>query len=768
VLWLLTNTRDNERSPLYMTRVLARWHRANARLRLVFARHGPRVGLFIEAPAELQPLIEKQLAGEYKDVDVLRQPGGRLELAPSRQVWYRDLFLRPHVFPIERFTEQQEGSTRAYSDPLPGVLEAIASDEGIDARVELILRPATGRETLRLKKVVHTLARPYFRDHPRRSHRYALWATHHSPFVRTIANAWSLRAGWGLLPRETTDLAVSTSHAHEREHELHAAMDKVSSYLFAVTIRLSVAAELPNRAAALRKIDELAAVVSSTAIPRLARFHSTPVRRPHSASRRAAVTFLSAEEIASLWHPATAGVAAAGLRASEVRKPEPPDGLPDPREAGVTQLGKMLFRDRVERFGIRQVDARRHIYITGRTASGKTTCMRTMLESDIRQGTGVALLDPEGDLFATLRGSISRAHADRVILFDPADREYPIAYNPLAIPDGRLPEQVAGSVLAVFKHLYRDSWGPRMESIFRNALLATVELPEPSLVAAFQLLTDSSYRERQVRHVVNPLVRAYWQHEYPALNERWRQEIVEPVLNKLRSFLSDPTLVRILGQPDGKLNLRRVMDESKILLVNLSEGILGPDTSRLLGCLLTNTLQQAAMSRADVPEEQRAEFRIYIDEAQAFASPAFAALLSRGRKYHCSLVLNHQFQAQLDEETRAAIFGNCGTCIVFAVGAQDSELLTQHLGDGITASDLAHLPKYHAYCSLMIDGKSHDPFLMQTVLSPPAMLAPWRVHTIVERSRARYARPARTVDAQIKSQLDSRKANRALKIPALV
>ena len=280
-----------------------------------------------------------------------------------------------------------------------------------------------------------------------------------------------------------------------------------------------------------------------------------------------------------------------------------------------------------------------------------------------------------------------------------------------------------------------------------------MELPQPTLVATFQLLTDPAFRERHARHLRNPLVRRYWQQEYPAFHERWRQEIVEPVLNKLKSFLSDPTLVRILGQQDGKLDLRRVMDDRGILLVNLSEGQLGPDASQLLGSLLSNTLQQAAMSRADVPEANRPDYRIYVDEAQAFASPAFSMLLSRGRKYHCSLVINHQFQAQLDDETRAAIFGNCGTFIVFAVGAADAELLTQHLGGGITLSDLVHLPKYHAYCSLMIDGKTHDPFLMQNVLPPLAPLASRRVDAVLRRCRDRYTRPVNVVDAQIANQL---------------
>lgn len=755
MIWLVTNTRDNERSPLYMSRVLARWHQAGAQLRLLFARQGPRVGLFIEAAEGLRPLIERQLAGEYKDVDLVRLPGDALNRTDMDLVWHRELVLRPHIFPIERYPQQQDSSTRTYCDPLPGILEALATDDGLDARVELLIRPASTREAHALRRIVERLARPYFHAHPNRARRYALRATRPSLFWRVAAQLWTLCAGWGALPSHAVDLAASTSRTHEREHDLQGAMEKAGSYLFAVAIRLSVSAAAANRDAALRKLDELTAVVSATAIPRLATFHATPVRRGRPGVVPTTTTFFSADEVASLWHPATPSVAAAGLRASDVRRPEPPDDLPDPRKAGVTQIGKMLFRDRIQRFGIGQLDARRHVYLTGKTGCGKTTCMLTMLESDIRQGIGVALLDPEGDLYVKVRDSIPRTHIDRVVLFDPSDRAHPVAYNPLAIPPGRLPEQVAGSVLAVFKHLYRDSWGPRMESIFRNALLATVELPQPTLVATFQLLTDPDFRERHTRHLRNPLVRRYWQQEYPALHERWRQEIVEPVLNKLKSFLSESTLVRILGQPESKLDLRGVMDDSQILLVNLSEGVLGPDASQLLGSLLSNTLQQAAMSRADVPEANRLDFRIYVDEAQAFASPAFGTLLSRGRKYHCSLVLNHQYQAQLDDETRAAIFGNCGTFIVFAVGAADAESLTQQLGGGITPNDLIHLPKYHAYCGLMIDGKTHDPFLMQTVIPPLVPLASRRIETVLRRCRDRYTRPVNMVDAQLASQLGS-------------
>ena len=346
MLWSVTNTRDNERSPLYMSRVLARWHRADARLRLVFARHGPRVGLFLEAPTAMQPLIEKQLAGEYKDVDLLRLPDDALGPSNAHVTWHRELVLRPHVFPIERFTQQVDGATRTFSDPLPGILEACTTEDDLDAHVGIDIRPATTKAGERTPTDCRD-ARPYLFPHAS-APVAPLCPTSDPPVMdRPLCRpARFITCRLGPLPVDVSDLAMSPSRTHEREHDLQAAIDKAGSHLFVTTLRLSVSADAANRAPALAKLEELTAVISATAIPRLATFHATPIRRDDHRQRRPTTMLLSADEIASLWHPATASVAAAGLRASEVRKPEPPDDLPDPREPGVVQIGKMLFRDR--------------------------------------------------------------------------------------------------------------------------------------------------------------------------------------------------------------------------------------------------------------------------------------------------------------------------------------------------------------------------------------------------------------------------------------
>jgi len=435
-------------------------------------------------------------------------------------------------------------------------------------------------------------------------------------------------------------------------------------------------------------------------------------------------------------------------------KPEPPHRLPlASRMPELACLGRVQYRSQNHTFGIHPLDRRRHIYIPGKTGMGKTTLLQNMITADIHAGQGVALLDPHGDLAETIIRSVPRKHWDRVIVFDPADDSYPVAYNPLACGGRYKPERIAGSVLSAFQYLYRHSWGPRMASVFRNALLAAVEMPEPTLVSVFQLLTDPAYRVRYVGRLSNPLVKSFWTQKFPEWNPRFRQEVIEPVLNKVESFLTDPTLLRILGQATNKLDLREVMDDGKILVVNLSKGNLGEDAANLLGSLLVTTIQQAAMSRADVPEDQRRDFYLYVDEFQNFATPAFATILSEARKYRLNLTIAHQYLGQLDEDTRLAVFGNVGTMTSFALGGEDAQLLAEHLGGGLTPEDIVHLPKYHAYVALMIDGKTSDPFLMQTLRPAESLQGLKNYEALLNASRSRYATHADVVDRQLRQQL---------------
>ncbi len=369
--------------------------------------------------------------------------------------------------------------------------------------------------------------------------------------------------------------------------------------------------------------------------------------------------------------------------------------------------------------------------------------------TDIRLGQGVALVDPHGDLAEAVLHSIPRARTNDVVLFDAADTACPVGFNPLACPTLAERPLVASGVVSAFKKLYADSWGPRLEYILRNAVLALVELPDTTLLSLLRLIGDPHYRESIAARLTDPVVRAFWQREFPGLPPRLQAEAVAPIQNKVGQFVTSPIIRNIVGQSRSTLDLRRIMDEGKILLINLSKGRIGDDASQLLGSLLVTRLQIAAMARADTPEHERRDFHLYVDEFQNFVTASFATTLSEARKYRLTLTVANQYLDQLDDQTRSALFGNVGTLLSFQVGPTDAEILAKQFGGELTEQDLVRLPRYHAYVRLLIEGQPSPPFSMQTVPPASARADPSRAEIIRRYSRQRYARPVADVERAI-------------------
>ncbi|HEX4129567.1 MAG TPA: type IV secretory system conjugative DNA transfer family protein [Pirellulales bacterium] len=328
--------------------------------------------------------------------------------------------------------------------------------------------------------------------------------------------------------------------------------------------------------------------------------------------------------------------------------------------------------------------------------------------------------------------------------FDAGDQNHPLAFNPLADCDSRSRPLVTSGILTAFKKIWGDFFGPRMEHIFRNCLLALLETPDASLVSLVQLLGDGAYRRSIVQRIRDPVVRSFWLNEFAGMPQKLQAEAIAPIQNKVGQFVSSPLLRHILGQPRSTIDLRQIMDRGQVLVVNLSKGRVGEDASSLLGSLLITSLQLAAMSRADVREDQRPDFHLYVDEFQHFATESFAIVLSEARKYRLSLTLANQYLAQLDEATAAAVFGNAGSLVSFQVGADDAEALSAQLGDAVTPQDLQALPKYEAYARLLIDGLPSRAFSLCT-LPPSQELAASRSDVIRRVSRRRYSRPVAKV-----------------------
>src|ERR1700730_7695773 len=350
------------------------------------------------------------------------------------------------------------------------------------------------------------------------------------------------------------------------------------------------------------------------------------------------------------------------------------------------------FRGKHQPFGIKLADRRAHMYIIGKTGVGKSTLLQTLIKHDMDAGHGLALMDPHGDLVERVLADLPDERKRDLIYFNVPDTSHPLAFNPLQhVPIARRPLAASG-MLSVFKRLWDDSWGPRLEHILRNALLALLDQPQATLADILRLLDDAGFRRRAATQIQNSQVRNFWLKEYEGYPARFRAEAIAPVQNKVGAFLGDPVLNRILTQHNSSFRLRDLMDQGKILLVNLAKGVIGEDTASLLGALLVARLGLAAMSRADIPEKERLDYFLYLDEFHSFTTLSLAEMLSELRKYRLDLILAHQYLAQLDPKMRDAVFGNVGTLISFRVGAVDAELLAQEFYPEFSAADLTNLP----------------------------------------------------------------------------
>ncbi len=426
----------------------------------------------------------------------------------------------------------------------------------------------------------------------------------------------------------------------------------------------------------------------------------------------------------------------------------------------VNIFAKTNFRNADHRFGIKQDDRRRHMYIIGKTGMGKSQIIENMAIQDIQGGRGIAFVDPHGDTVERLLYFVPPARINDVVYFNPADMEYPIAFNVLEkVPDEQRHLMVSG-LIGVFKKIWADSWGPRLEYVLHHTIQALVEYPNSTLLGIMRMLVDKTYRNKVVDKLTDPVVRSFWVDEYAKYPDTLKAEAIAPIQNKVGRFLSSALMRNIVGQVESAINMREIMDSGKILLINLSKGRVGEDNSALLGALLITKIQLAAMSRVDIPESERRDFYLYVDEFQNFATESFANILSEARKYRLNLIVAHQYIAQLSDGTnttvRDAVFGNVGTIVACRVGAADAEFLEQEFAPEFTQEDLVNLPKYKIYLKLMIDGVTSNSFSASTL--PPFDLpsdGPVNRDKIIRSSRERYAGNRAEIEEKISRWSDN-------------
>jgi hypothetical protein len=406
------------------------------------------------------------------------------------------------------------------------------------------------------------------------------------------------------------------------------------------------------------------------------------------------------------------------------------------------------FRNIQKKFGIKLDDRRRHMYIIGKTGMGKTAMLTNMAVQDILNGQGVAFIDPHGEAAEELLDFIPKERIEDVVYFNPSDLEFPLGFNIMEITDIERRHLIAEGLMGVFKKIWPDVWSARMEYILHNCILALLEYPGSTLLGINRVLADVAYRRAVVSKITDPVVKAFWVQEFARYTQRYEVEATAAIQNKVGQLISNPLIRNIIGQIESTIDMREIMDERKILIVNLSKGRIGEDSSALLGALVITKLYLAAMSRVDVPEEKRKDFFLYVDEFQNFATESFANILSEARKYRLSLILAHQYIAQMDETVREAVFGNVGTIVSFRIGAEDAEYLEKEFVPIFNAQDLVNLPKYNIYLKLMIDGVAGQPFSAQTLPPFPKPEKSFR-EEIIEASRRKYGVPRQKVEEMI-------------------
>lgn len=445
------------------------------------------------------------------------------------------------------------------------------------------------------------------------------------------------------------------------------------------------------------------------------------------------------------------------MSASHGHKPEKPAEKPKQNFIGknkdVVFFAKTNFRNQDMPFGIKRKDRRQHMYVIGKTGTGKSALLKNLAMQDIFNGDGMCIVDPHGEFVEEILTKIPPHRLEDVIYFNPADSDYHIGFNVLELPDPKYKHLVASGLMGIFTKMWANVWSARMEYILNNAVLALLDTPNSTLLGIPRLLVDKSFRQKIVSNIKDPVVRAFWIHEYESWQDKFRSEAIAPIQNKVGQFLSTTIIRNVVGQEKSTIDIFSLMNEKKILLINVSKGRIGEDNSSLLGAMFITKIQLSAMERVRIPEEERKDFFLYVDEFQNFATDSFANVLSEARKYRLDLVLAHQYIGQLVTPTstkvRDAVFGNVGTMVVFRVGAADAEFLENEFTPEFTIQDIVNLPNYSVYTKLMIDGITSRPFSAHTLSPLDVPEAHGMRDQIIETSRRLYSKSRVEVERAI-------------------
>ncbi len=479
---------------------------------------------------------------------------------------------------------------------------------------------------------------------------------------------------------------------------------------------------------------------------------------------------LNIEELASVFHLPHTNVETPNIVWASTKTAEPPAKLPVITgnmaiDENISAFGLTNFRGINHQFGMLRYDRSRHMYIIGQTGAGKSGTLALLALSDIFHNQGYAIIDPHGDFAIDNMKFIPASRIKDVVYFNPSDTGFPLGFNPLEVIDPNMKSNISSEVIGVLKRMFAESWGPRLEYILRYTILALLDRPETTMLDITRMLTDKKFRKETLTYCKDTVVLQFWTVEFNSWTDKFQAEAIAPILNKVGAFTANPVILNIIGQPKSTFNIRQMMDEGKILIVNLSKGLIGEDNAGILGSFLVTKIQLAAMSRSDIPDiKDRRPFYLYVDEFQNFATDSFATILSEARKYGLNLTVANQNISQMNETVRDAVFGNVGTMITFRVSADDAPILVKQFEPQFESNDLLQMANRNFVINMVIGGEKTPAFSARTLELPPPQTD--NTAYIVENTRTHYSRARADIEREISESIQPPEALQKKKPPA--
>lgn len=621
-------------------------------------------------------------------------------------VYFADVELKNDLYSIKRWPE-----LLTESDPLTALLGSLAVNNHAKffSHVVVMVVPLTETEHKRHRDCFLSLQSPFFQRHDWIAIGFERVARSSKPLVRGLG--WAMRRTARRPKLAEPTITVGSSRHHERETDVQSASNKLNSACFATTIRIRVYGPPNQINLATEIINQVFAPLAQYNAPRLGQFRLGKVQVKPSRNRK--FFLLSCPELASIFHPPV--VTTERLATNRLVQLESPKDLPiASKDARIMNLGQTHFHDLRQRFGLFDKDAGLHGFVVGSSGSGKTTLLTTAIDSLIKRGQGITLVDFHGDFAKSILNRVPKQFRSKVVEFSPLS-DKPIAFNPLACPEHERWPLVADSVLAAMKNLFGDSWGPRLEQILFNALSAAIASGNSNFQDVRRMLVDESARMKILANVRDPVVREFWLGTFTSWGKRLQIEAVQSVINKLDALLT-PKLRAILCQSGSSFDFRTAFDQQKIVVVNLARGQMGQTAASTLGSFVLSAIQNAALSRADMPEDERLPHTVFLDELQLYSNPqALTSLLSEARKYRVAVWSATQSLASIDrDEVLPIVLANAANFISFRVSQKDAVEIAPMLDDKVTPRDIVSLPRFHAYARVMINGEVQSPFSLQT------------------------------------------------------